>query len=66
MKQPVENRADGPRLLRRVIVLFQLAQNLRLANYHRIKTCGDAKQMPHGVSTPVTIKMIAEAAIMQT
>jgi hypothetical protein len=64
VKQPVENRADGPGLLRRVIVLFQLAQNLWLANYHGIKTCGDAEQVPHGVSTAITIKMVAEVGIM--
>jgi hypothetical protein len=60
----MENSADGSGLLRHVIVVFQLTQNLRLADYHGIETCGDAKQVTHCVCTPIVIKVIVKAAIV--
>ena len=43
-----------------VIVLFQLTEDLRLADHHGVETGGDAKQMTHRFGAAVLISMLRQ------
>ena len=60
MKQPVQDGAYGSGLMRSIVVLFELTQNLRLADDHRIEARRDAKQMAHRIVPPVNVDVIIE------
>ena len=45
MKQPAEHRSDGPGGRGGRVGVFDLAENLRLANDQRVEAGGDAKQV---------------------
>lgn len=60
MKQPVQDGAYGSGLMRSIVVLFELTQNLRLADDHRIETRGDPKQMAHRIVSPVNVNVAIE------
>ena len=52
----MEDQAGGARLGRLRIGVFELAEDLRLADDHRIETRADAKQMAHGGARLMPVK----------
>ena len=52
----MQDRADGPRLLRRIVVFFQLAEYLRFADDHGI----EARRNPEYMSNCIGISKAVE------
>ena len=52
-KQRCSTRPDAPDRRRQRVLLLQLAEDLRLADHHRVEARGDAEQMAHRVAVAV-------------
>ena len=50
------HRADGAR---GGVGFLHLAENLRLANHHRVQTGGNAKHVTHGVALAIFVEILA-------
>ena len=60
----MEHQPDGRGLGRLRVGELQLAENLRLADDHRIEAGADAKQMAHRVAPVEVVQRIAERAAL--
>ena len=54
-----------PAAARGLIGIFHLAENLRLAEHHRIQSGGDAEQMPHRRVLCMRVQKFIQAALVQ-
>ena len=60
LEQPVQLSAQRPGLARGGPCLFDLAQNLRLAQHQRIQPAGDPEQVAHGVGVAVPVQVAVQ------
>ena len=60
MKGAMQHQADTLRLGRVRVREFELAENLRLADHHRVEARADAEQMAYGVAPLETIERAGE------
>src|SRR5689334_20347564 len=60
MEQSMQHGADRAHSLRGIIVLFQLSENLRLADDHGIQARRYPEQMAHGITGAIFIDMLIQ------
>src|SRR5262245_3285138 len=60
MKEAVKNRAYGTGLLRCIVVLLELTQNLRLPDNHGVQTRSHAEQMPDRLRPMMGIDVVIQ------
>ena len=58
VEEPVEDAADGARLLRDGVVLLQLTEDLWLAHDHGVEAGGHAEDVPHRVLACVVVELV--------
>jgi len=56
----MQDHSDGAQCVRRSVGIFDLSENLRFPNYHRVQTCGHAKEVAYGILTGVLVEMLLE------